>query len=136
MNIKNKPKRDIKIAPQYGDIVLKNSNIICNTNYIDILKDAVIERYKTAFGDFPLQPSYGSNISQYRGKGITSKLAESIVALLKYSLTYDELVDQNSLTISYIIITNNIYIRTEINLESDSVVLDSTYNSEGVFKIE
>lgn len=126
---------DIKMSPDYGDIVISNGNIATNNYPEDVIKDAIIERYKTSVGDIMLQPSYGANLGQFIGKGITRQLAESLVNLLNYTLTVDGLVTRSQLTISYLILNNAIHLRLTVDLGSSTISLNSTYDKEGVLKI-
>ena len=76
--------RDLKVDPLYGDFELDNNDIKLIKKPIDILKDTVIERYKTNIGDFRLNMAYGANLDRYIGQGIDTNLVENIITSFRY----------------------------------------------------
>lgn len=122
-----KVTKDIRMNPKYGDITISNGNINLNVNEKSIKEDAIIERTKTNYNDFILDTLYGANLERYFGKGIDKNLAESICSTIKYTLTYDGLINISELTISYIIINNEIHIRIEVLVSNQNLIIDATY---------
>lgn len=128
--------RDLKIDADYGDFELVNSDIKLSQKSIDILYDTVIERYKTNLNDFALNPDYGADIERFIGSGIDKVLCDNIIASLRYSLTYDNFIDSNSLEIIPIILDHTIRLFTYIQTNGTTLEINATFDNTGVFKID
>lgn len=136
MSIWDGVSKDIKVDSNYGDIELLNKDIRTTTNTRDICKDTVIERYKTNINDFALNPNYGADLEKNIGKGIDRNLSNSLVASLRYSLTYDNFIDANNLSIIPLIIGNEIKLYTYIKVGTTTLEITSSYDGNGVLKID
>lgn len=136
MSIWNGISKDIKVDANYGDIELLNNDIRVTNSTKDICKDTVIERYKTNLNDFVLNPNYGADLEKNIGKGIDNNLSSSLVASLRYSLTYDNFIDANNLSIVPLIIGNEIKLYTYIRVGTTTLEITSSYDGNGVLKID
>lgn len=124
---------DLKMDSNYGDFEIIGGDIFLNKNKKEILKDVIIERFKTSSNDFILNPEYGADLERYLGKGIDQRLKESLLTSFKYSLTYDGFIDNNELDIVIIQVKNqfNIFVYITINNEQERVI-EAIYNKEGI----
>ena len=137
MAIWNTVKKDIKMNSLYGDMEFKNNDMVMSSRSSEILRHTAIERYKTNLNDFSLNPYYGADIERFIGKGIDSDLISSIVASLRYSLTYDDFIDNRSLEIVPVIINqNDLKLYTYIKSGDSDIEITATYNNDGVFEID
>ena len=127
--------RDIKIDPLYGDIELINNDIKLVRKPIDILRETVIERYKSNLGDFRLNLAYGANLDKNIGKGISTELVNSIITSFRYCLTYDNFIDSNTLEIIPLVFDNTLKLYTYIDVGTERLSIE-TYYKEGVFEID
>lgn len=124
---------DIKINSTYGDIEIVGGDLVLNKNTQQILKDVIIERFKTNSNDFLLYPDYGADLDSYLGKGIDLKLLEDITTSLRYSLTYDNYLNNNEVSVVGLLLNNSIklYVYVVIN-EQEVKIVTATYNKEGL----
>ena len=131
--------KDLKMNSLYGDLEINASDIVFNTKKVSILKNTIIERYKTNVGDCILNPDYGSNVEEYIGRGIDSDLLESIRTSFRYSLTFDNFIDNSELQIVPIQISSNtlkIYTYISTTESDDEIVITTTYNLEEGFSFD
>ena len=116
---------------------ISNNDIVTERNQLVILKNVIIERYKTNFNDFILKPNYGANLDRFIGKGMDKDMIENIVFSLKKSLTYDNFINVNDIEIIPIVLPNMLRIFTYITTPNDTLSIESKYDySEGVFEID
>ena len=116
-------KKDFKVDSNFGDFEIENNDLKVTRNAVEIMRDTVIERYKTNFQDFVLNPNYGANLQRFLGSGIDNNLSDSLVASFKYSLTYDGFLALNELRIIPIILGNSIKLFTYISTSSGNLEL-------------
>ena len=126
--------RDLKIDPLDGDFEIENNDLKLVKRPVDILRDTVIERYKTNIGDFKLNMSYGANLDRYIGQGIDTNLIENIVTSFRYCLTYDNFIESSTLDIIPIVMNNDLKLYTYIETGTDKISIE-TYYKEGEFEI-
>ncbi len=128
-------KNDVKTDSSFGDFELNSNDLKMNQNPLEILEDVVKERFKTSLEDFILNPNYGSNIKENLGKGLDMKLADRVIASLKYSLTYDNFLSHTDFNIVPIILKNELKLYTYIHASRNDVTIVSVI-SEGVIRVE
>ena len=129
--------KDFLVDSNYGDFEISNNDIVTERNQLVILKNVIIERYKTNFNDFILKPNYGANLDRFIGKGMDKDMIENIVFSLKKSLTYDNFINVNDIEIIPIVLPNMLRIFTYITTPNDTLSIESKYDySEGVFEID
>ena len=116
-------KKEIKVDSNFGDFELENNDLKTTRNPTEVLVDTVIERYKTNYKDFILNPNYGANLQQYLGKGVNHALADSIVTSFKYILTYDNFLSLTEVRITPIILGNSIKLFTYISVANGELEL-------------
>lgn len=136
MSIWNLVSRDILIDSFFGDIELVNNDVVVSTKPKDILKNVVIERYKTNYGDFILDPNSGAGLDKYVGKGLDKNLADNVATQFRYALTYDNFISNEDLEIYTFIINNVLHIQTYIQMNNEVLTINATFDSEGVFEID
>lgn len=136
MSIWSGINRDIRVDANYGDIEFSNNDVSVTNDTRLICRDTIIERYRTNMNDFALNPEYGADLEKNIGKGIDLKLCNSLVASLRYALTYDNFIDATQLTIVPLIIMNEIKLYTYIQVGSTTLEITSTYDGNGVLRID
>lgn len=136
MSIWNGINKDIRVDANYGDIELINNDINVTNDTMTICKDTIIERYRTNLNDFMLNPEYGADLEKNIGKGIDTRLCNSLVASLRYALTYDNFIDTTQLTIVPLIIMNEIKLYTYVQVGNTTLEITSTYDGSGVLRID
>lgn len=120
---------DLKIDSNYGDFEIVNNDLVMFRKSKDILRNTVIERYKTNFNDIVIDPYYGANLDKYIGKGISKPLIEQITNSMKVCLTYDGFVEQGDLTIVPIVLDDNVLrVFTYIEVPGGQVSIASSYD--------
>ncbi len=123
--------RDIKLDSNYGDFEINGGDLVFVQNKIEILKNVIIERFKTNNNDFKLNPNYGADLERYIGKGVDHKVKESIETSFRYALTYDGLLDSDEIDIVIIQLQNILKIYIYVRVEDEQVrVVEATYNQE------
>lgn len=124
---------DLKVDPLFGDFEIRGNDIAVNRSNKSILKDTIIERFKTSFNDFILNPNYGANLNRFLGRGISKPLADELVTSFRYSLTYDNYVSNDELDIIPVILDNSIQIYVYIIIDNKEELIQQVfYNSEGL----
>lgn len=126
-------KTDLKINPLFGDFEINGNDIVINRQSKSILRDTIIERFKTNFNDFVLNPNYGANLERFLGRGISSPLVQEIITSFRYSLTYDNFVSNGELDIVPVVIDNivRLYVYIIIN-NKEELILQVFYQDGGL----
>lgn len=136
MGIWNNIKSDIKVNSEYGDFEILGGDLVLSKNSKEISKNLIIERFKTNLNDFQLNPTYGANLDEYLGRGISNKLIEEIVTRLRFTLTYDNFFNNSDIEILPIVLDkNSIQIRVYLVTNEDEALVSVTYN-EGEFSFD
>lgn len=136
MAIWNTITKDLKVDSNYGDLELVNNDLKTETRRLFLLKNTIIERYKTNINDFKLNASYGANLDRFIGRGIDNRLVENIITSFKFCLTYDNFIDSTLLEILPVVVNNTVKLYTYINIGNETISIETTYDlTEGVFTI-
>lgn len=133
MSIWKNISSDINIDAAYGDIAIRSKEIVFNKSKRDLLKDVVLERFKTDQYDFIINPEYGADLGRFKGRGIDTRLAEELKTALRYSLTYDDFISSQELDIVPLVLTNTIklYVYVKIDGVTENIAT-AVYTSEGL----
>lgn len=128
--------KDLDFDNSYGDITIVGDQLYIPNSRDRVLKQVVIDRVKSSFGDYPLNPGYGADADSYFGKGISVELVEKLKASMQNSLVSDGFISSSSLEIMSLIKENTVYIRIYlITSENTRVSVAVTY-SAGDLRIE
>jgi phage baseplate assembly protein W len=84
----------------YGDFEIQNNDIATVTDQTLILRQNIIDRIKTAFGDYYLYPSFGADLQSFIGKPVSIDLEGAIRNKIVDTLTHDGLVLFSELNIA------------------------------------
>lgn len=110
------PNADI-LFNDYGDIEIRNGDIAVLKNKILILRQNVVDRIKTSFGDYKLYKSYGADLASFIGKPQSSSLEEKITQNIIRNLTFDKFLEQSSIGIAIVDIEGIYIIKVEVSTD-------------------
>ena len=114
---------------EYGDIDFFSSDISTIDNTTHIVKQNVLDRLKTSFGDYYLYKNFGANLDALIGKNNNSKLAEQARSSIIYALTVDDFLKITEFNIAIYQEGNSMFIKLEIP------ILDSKYTTYNILTI-
>lgn len=126
-------KSDLKFNSDYGDYEIDGGDLLLSKSPLSICKNTIIERYKTNYGDFILNPEYGGGLEDFIGKGISKKLVEDLITRLRYTLTFDDFLTNNELKIIPIILENEVKLFVYLIVDGEDIdLITVNYNEEGI----
>lgn len=103
------------IFDQFGDFVITKGDISIELNQIDILKQNIIDRIITSYGDYELQKQFGADIHGLIGlsnnKEVESRATKNIV----YALTHDGFLSKDNIDLFAKKINDKLLLKLEIS---------------------
>ncbi len=118
-------EKDIEFD-DYGDIDLVSGDISILLDKTSILRQNVIDRLKTAFGDYDLYPNLGSDLNSFIGKTNSEHLAQRVKENITYALTFDNLLSQSDFALVVYQDQEKMFIKLELptlsNITSEDVL--------------
>lgn len=99
---------------EYGDIDLVSGDIAILSDQTSILRQNILDRIKTSFGDYDLYPKLGADLSGFIGKPNLKELSNRINENISYSLTFDGFLKRQDFDIEIVQEKESIYIKLEI----------------------
>lgn len=126
------PNADI-LFNDYGDIEIRNGDIAVLKNKILILRQNVVDRIKTSFGDYKLYKSYGADLVSFIGKPQSSSLEEKITQNIIRNLTFDKFLEQSSIGIAIVDIEGIYIIKVEVSTDTAAAYSLTTLKINTIF---
>lgn len=99
---------------QFGDIKITDNDIETLDDAIDILKQNIIDRIKSSYGDYDLYPTYGSNIHSIIGMSNNAEAEARVQAGIINCLTSDRFLNPRNIKLFAKKINSNMFIKLEI----------------------
>ena len=110
-------KSDV-VFDQFGDFELTKGDISITLDTIDILKQNIIDRIITAYGDYELQKQFGADIHGLIGlsnnKEVESRATKNII----YALTHDGFLNKDNINLFAKKINQKLLLKLEISVSS------------------
>ena len=134
--IKNK---DIEYD-RYGDISFIGNDISFLNEEIDYIYQNSIDRIITNFNDYYLYKDFGANISSFIGTTVSPLLEEKIVKSIIRSLTIDNFLSREQISIATLEDNDSILVKIEIGTGlfsiNENITINSIFNtSSGLFYV-
>lgn len=105
--------RDI-VFNQFGDIEIMHGDIHSMDNPIDILKQNIIDRIKSSYGDYDLYPTYGSNISAIMGMSNNTEAENRVKSGIINCLISDRFLNPRDIKMFAKKVNTNMFVKLEI----------------------
>lgn len=125
---------NINFHPSYGDIVLKNNDLLMVNNREEDSLQNIIQVLRTNYGDYLLNPNYGADLDRFIGQPVSKTLASTISKSIEMSIRDANVVPYHvKIQVPYVIRKNTIYYR--IMIEGYKTIKYTYVNDKG-FRIE
>ena len=85
--------RDIRMSND-GDIAISSSNDFSFINFDSNLSQAILNRIKTSFGEYPMHTNYGTNVSRYFGESFNDNTLQRVKVAVREGLLQEPRVSE------------------------------------------
>ena len=106
------------IFDQFGDFVITKGDVAIELNQIEILRQNIIDRSISAYGDYELQKQYGANIHGLIGLSNVKEVESRVTSNIIYALTHDGFLNKDNINLFAKKIHDKLLLKLEITVSS------------------
>lgn len=128
-------KSDV-IFDQFGDFVIRKGDISVELNPIDILRQNIIDRSISAYGDYELQKQYGANINGLFGLSNAKEIESRVRNSITYALTHDGFLNKDNINLFAKKIHDKLLLKLEItalSIQQKPIALSFIFSANRTF---